>query len=109
MDCIKTQCTAKNCKTSASNLYLLAQHIYDLHMGDITETLNHFSYPERSQLLMYITGMMKKDIAVVVKKDNEYKLHFIECKYFSGEGSIGVRKLTVMKLRDTRLKIRRIS
>jgi len=62
MDHIKTQCTAKNCETSASNLYLLAQHIYDSHMGDIIGILNRFSYPERSQLLMYITGMMKKGI-----------------------------------------------
>ncbi|HQK54324.1 MAG TPA: hypothetical protein PLA73_08810, partial [Sedimentibacter sp.] len=62
MSCIRTQCTAKDCKTSASNLYLLAQHIYDSHMGDIIDILNRFSYPERSQLLMYITGMMKRNI-----------------------------------------------
>jgi len=31
-------------------------------MGDIIDILNRFSYPERSQLLMYITGMMKRNI-----------------------------------------------
>lgn len=62
MNHIKTQCTAKGCKTCSSNLYLLAQHIYDSHMGDIIDILNSFSYPERSQLLMYITGMMKRSI-----------------------------------------------